>query len=64
MRFGVIWKPPSSQIKEIAHRCGFEHTDSLRRAFVKHLAISPVEYRQRFCFEPPASISATGGRDL
>ncbi|MCT8962752.1 GlxA family transcriptional regulator [Pseudomonas veronii] len=35
-------------IKEIAHRCGFEHSDSLRRVFVKRLAISPVEYRQRF----------------
>jgi len=35
-------------IKEIAHRCGFESADSLRRVFVKRLAISPVEYRQRF----------------
>jgi transcriptional regulator GlxA family with amidase domain len=35
-------------MKEIAHRCGFENADSLRRVFVKRLAISPVEYRQRF----------------
>lgn len=35
-------------IKEIAHRCGFESTDSLRRVFVKRLSISPIEYRQRF----------------
>lgn len=35
-------------IKEIAHRCGFESADSLRRVFVKRLSISPIEYRQRF----------------
>lgn len=35
-------------MKEIAHRCGFENADSLRRVFVKRLSISPVEYRQRF----------------
>lgn len=39
-------------IKEIAHRCGFEHADSLRRVFLKRLAISPVEYRQHFHSEP------------
>ena len=35
-------------MKEIANQCGFESADSLRRVFVKRLAISPVEYRQRF----------------
>ena len=35
-------------IKEIAHKCGFESADALRRVFLKRLAISPVEYRQRF----------------
>jgi transcriptional regulator GlxA family with amidase domain len=35
-------------MKEIAHRCGFESADSLRRVFVKRLSISPLEYRQRF----------------
>lgn len=35
-------------IKEIAHRCGFESPDSLRRVFLKRLSISPGEYRQRF----------------
>jgi transcriptional regulator GlxA family with amidase domain len=35
-------------MKEIARRCGFDNADSLRRVFVKRLAISPVEYRQRF----------------
>lgn len=48
-------------IKEIAHRCGFESTDSLRRVFVKRLSISPVEYRQRFRSgaQPPLSIVQT-----
>jgi transcriptional regulator GlxA family with amidase domain len=35
-------------IKEIAHKCGFESPDSLRRVFLKRLSISPGEYRQRF----------------
>lgn len=35
-------------IKEIAHRCGFESPDNLRRVFLKRLSISPGEYRQRF----------------
>lgn len=35
-------------IKEIAHRCGFDSPDGLRRVFVQRLAITPVEYRQRF----------------
>lgn len=48
-------------IKEIAHRCGFESTDSLRRVFVKRLSISPIEYRQRFRSgtQPPLSIVQT-----
>lgn len=35
-------------VKEIAHKCGFDGADSLRRVFLKRLSISPVEYRQRF----------------
>lgn len=35
-------------IKEIANKCGFESADALRRVFLKRLAISPLEYRQRF----------------
>jgi transcriptional regulator GlxA family with amidase domain len=35
-------------IKEIAHKCGFDGADSLRRVFLKRLSISPIEYRQRF----------------
>jgi transcriptional regulator GlxA family with amidase domain len=35
-------------VKEIAHRCGFENAESLRRLFSRRLKISPVEYRERF----------------
>jgi transcriptional regulator GlxA family with amidase domain len=45
-------------MKEIANQCGFDSADSLRRVFVKRLAISPVEYRQRF--RSGASTNAAG----
>lgn len=35
-------------VAEIARRCGFDSADSLRRAFVRRLGLSPVEYRHRF----------------
>ena len=35
-------------IKDIAARCGFDGSESLRRLFSQKLDIAPVEYRQRF----------------
>lgn len=35
-------------IKEVADRSGFHHSESLRRAFMQRLKLSPVEYRRRF----------------
>ena len=35
-------------IKDIAARCGFDGSDSLRRLFSQRLDIAPLEYRQRF----------------
>jgi transcriptional regulator GlxA family with amidase domain len=35
-------------LKDIAHRCGFENEDGMRRIFVRRLNISPADYRQRF----------------
>jgi transcriptional regulator GlxA family with amidase domain len=35
-------------LKDIAQRCGFENEDGMRRIFVRRLAVSPAEYRQRF----------------
>jgi transcriptional regulator GlxA family with amidase domain len=34
-------------IQQVAHQCGFGSTDTLRRAFLRHLGISPGDYRQR-----------------
>jgi transcriptional regulator GlxA family with amidase domain len=35
-------------IARIAGRCGFGSAETMRRVFVKHLAIPPSEYRERF----------------
>jgi transcriptional regulator GlxA family with amidase domain len=35
-------------IKSIALQCGFSSGEVMRRAFVRHLHVSPMEYRQRF----------------
>lgn len=37
----------STSIQQVAHRCGFGSTDTLRRAFLRHLKIAPGDYRQR-----------------
>lgn len=44
--------------KRVAARCGFANADTLRRAFVKHVGVTPAEYRRRFAV--PASASGTG----
>ena len=33
--------------KQAAAKCGFANADTLRRAFVKHVGITPAEYRKR-----------------
>ena len=35
-------------LREIAKRCGFDSTDSLRRIFQRRLQINPADYRERF----------------
>ncbi|HEV7308088.1 GlxA family transcriptional regulator [Ensifer sp.] len=34
--------------KQVAARCGFADADTLRRAFVRHVGVTPAEYRRRF----------------
>jgi len=34
--------------KQVAVRCGFANADTLRRAFVRHLGVTPAEYRKRY----------------
>jgi transcriptional regulator GlxA family with amidase domain len=35
-------------LKVVAHECGFGTPKRLRQAFVKHLGITPLQYRERF----------------
>lgn len=34
--------------KQVAKHCGFADADTLRRAFVRHVGVTPAEYRKRF----------------
>jgi len=34
--------------KQVAAKCGFANADTLRRAFVKHVGITPAEYRRGY----------------
>jgi transcriptional regulator GlxA family with amidase domain len=38
----------AQSIKAIAQQCGFSSDELMRRAFVRHLRVSPSEYRDRF----------------
>ncbi|WP_394790634.1 GlxA family transcriptional regulator [Rhodoferax sp.] len=43
-------------LKDIAGRCGFDNSDSLRRLFTRRLDIGPLDYRQRFRSADPAKL--------
>jgi transcriptional regulator GlxA family with amidase domain len=34
--------------KQVAVECGFANADTLRRSFVRHVGVTPVEYRRRY----------------
>ncbi|MBT2790045.1 helix-turn-helix domain-containing protein [Paraburkholderia strydomiana] len=34
--------------KQVALKCGFANADTLRRAFVKQIGVTPAEYRKRY----------------
>jgi transcriptional regulator GlxA family with amidase domain len=34
--------------KQVAARCGFANADTLRRAFVRHVGVTPAEYRRSY----------------
>lgn len=44
-------------INEVARRCGFRNEERLRTAFLKHLQVTPREYRQRLAV-PDASVTS------
>jgi transcriptional regulator GlxA family with amidase domain len=33
--------------KQVTTLCGFANADTLRRAFVKHVGVTPADYRRR-----------------
>jgi transcriptional regulator GlxA family with amidase domain len=39
--------------KQVAAKCGFGNVDTFRRAFVKHVGVTPAEYRKRYVPEVP-----------
>ena len=41
-------KTTNLNIENIAKRCGFTHSEIMRRCFLRHLNISPRAYRERF----------------
>ncbi|MFP6562250.1 GlxA family transcriptional regulator [Paraburkholderia sp. B3] len=44
--------------KRVATRCGFANADTLRRAFIKHVGVTPAEYRRRFASHAAAGTTA------
>jgi transcriptional regulator GlxA family with amidase domain len=46
----------SQNLKQIARSCGFGDEDRMRTTFVRHLSITPRDYRHRFssAASPPA----------
>ncbi len=41
-------------IKAVARQCGFSSEEIMRRTFLRHLHVSPSDYRQRFAAATPA----------
>ncbi|WP_295957048.1 GlxA family transcriptional regulator [Rhodoferax sp.] len=48
-------------IKDIASRCGFDNSESLRRLFSRRLDIGPLDYRQRFRSADPGKQAVAKG---
>lgn len=40
--------------KQVASLCGFANADTLRRAFARHVGVTPAAYRRRHASERPA----------
>ncbi|MGO7550619.1 helix-turn-helix domain-containing protein, partial [Rhizobium leguminosarum] len=38
----------SAAPKRVAALCGFANADTLRRAFARHVGVTPAEYRKRY----------------
>ena len=42
-------------VDRIAEACGFGNAEHMRRTFLRHLGVSPSDYRQRFRSRPRPS---------
>lgn len=42
-------------IQQVSHHCGFGSIATMRRAFIRHLTVSPADYRRRFQASPHAA---------
>jgi transcriptional regulator GlxA family with amidase domain len=47
-----LMESTTQPLSAIARRCGFSSEEIMRRAFLRHLAVSPAHYRQRFSPQP------------
>lgn len=47
-----ILEESDTPLKKVAGMCGFADQSGLRRAFVRRINVTPVEYRQRFAAIP------------
>jgi transcriptional regulator GlxA family with amidase domain len=45
-------------LDEVAHRCGFGTVETMRRAFLRRLRVSPSDYRSRFAAASPTTVPA------
>jgi transcriptional regulator GlxA family with amidase domain len=52
----------NDSIEAVAAACGFGTTETLRRAFTRHLGVAPADYRSRFRSDPPGP--PVGGASL
>jgi transcriptional regulator GlxA family with amidase domain len=41
--------------KQVATQCGFADADTLRRAFARHVGVTPAEYRKHYA--PSSAVS-------
>jgi transcriptional regulator GlxA family with amidase domain len=40
-------------LDDVARRCGFGTTETMRRTFIRHLGVAPDDYRRRFTLKEP-----------
>jgi transcriptional regulator GlxA family with amidase domain len=56
----VLLETSTAPLKTIAHRCGFGSAARMRMAFVKHLGVTGIQYRQHFGAYVGQDAPATG----